>query len=84
MLEKAAEIGLAQAKEQLAGIDFGRHEDILFVGKSIGTTAATQLAEDWVVSNIAKALRLLFSCVKLYSEEFVTGVNNGIRFMHSC
>ncbi|MGI5989891.1 MAG: alpha/beta hydrolase [Lachnospiraceae bacterium] len=45
MLEKALKIGLKQAKEQLSDIDFSEYEDVLFVGKSIGTVIAALLAE---------------------------------------
>ena len=39
MMRRAAEIAYAQTEEQLSVVDFSAYEDVLFIGKSIGTVA---------------------------------------------
>ena len=39
-------IALAQSREMLTGIDLTQYEDVLFVGKSIGTIIAAQIASE--------------------------------------
>ena len=43
-LQQCCEIALKQAEEQLADIDLLSYDDVLFIGKSIGTVAAAELA----------------------------------------
>ena len=43
-MEESFRIALSQAREMLSDVDFMEYDDILFVGKSIGTAAATQIA----------------------------------------
>ncbi len=43
-LKKSCEIALVQAEEMIAGIDMTDYEDVLFIGKSIGTVAAADIA----------------------------------------
>lgn len=38
--KKAAEIAYAQAEEQLSGTDFSKYDDIVFIGKSMGTVVS--------------------------------------------
>lgn len=45
-IDEAFAGALAQTRERLAGIDWGRYEDVLFVSKSIGTAAACAYAAD--------------------------------------
>lgn len=57
--EKMAEcyrIALAQAEKMLAGIDLNNYADVLFIGKSIGTTVAADLAAK---SPAVKRIRLV-------------------------
>ena len=44
-MRAAAEHALAQAEEQLADIDFWRYDEIILIGKSIGTKAALAFRE---------------------------------------
>ena len=44
-------IALEQSKEMLSDTDFSMYEEILFIGKSIGTIAAAQLASESPVSS---------------------------------
>ena len=43
-MRKSCEIALTQAKEVLSDLDLMRCEDVLFIGKSIGTVAAAAIA----------------------------------------
>ncbi|MCR5452789.1 MAG: alpha/beta hydrolase [Lachnospiraceae bacterium] len=51
MIDKAIKIGYDEAKEQLEGIDFSVYEDIVFVGKSIGTAILAQYASEHMISS---------------------------------
>lgn len=53
---KAAEHALSQAEEQLAGTDLSRYDEIVLIGKSIGTKAALAFREKHGIS--AKAVLL--------------------------
>ena len=46
MMKKAAGLAYAQSEEQLEQVRFGDFEDVLFVGKSIGTVALAKYAAD--------------------------------------
>ena len=43
-MDESYRIALAQSKEMLAGVDLSAYDEILFVGKSIGTVAAAEIA----------------------------------------
>ncbi len=43
-MEECYRLALAQAEEMLADVDLAAYDDVLFVGKSIGTIVAAQLA----------------------------------------
>ena len=43
-IRKACELAVLQAEEYLSDVDLTEYEDILFIGKSIGTVAAASLA----------------------------------------
>ncbi len=45
-LQKAGDIAFACAEEQLAGTDYESYQDILFIGKSIGTVVLAKYAKD--------------------------------------
>lgn len=45
-METVFNIALKQSREMLAETDFSEYEDIVFVGKSIGTAAAAQIASE--------------------------------------
>ncbi|MBR6321423.1 MAG: alpha/beta hydrolase [Lachnospiraceae bacterium] len=45
-IRRSFEIALAQSEEMLSGLDFSEYEDILFIGKSIGTIAAAKIASE--------------------------------------
>ena len=51
-MQKSFEIALEQSKEQLAEVPWDQYEDILFIGKSIGTAAAARIA-----SKLKKSVR---------------------------
>ena len=45
-MEESFFIALRQAEEMLAGVDFTEYEDVVFIGKSIGTIVAAKIAAD--------------------------------------
>ena len=45
-MEESFFIALRQAEEMLAGVDFTEYDDIVFIGKSIGTIVAAKIAAD--------------------------------------
>lgn len=45
-MEQSFQIALDQSRDMLADIDFTEYEDILFIGKSIGTIAAAKIASE--------------------------------------
>lgn len=45
-MRKAFKMALQQAKEMLAEVDFSSYEEVLFVGKSIGTIVAATIAQE--------------------------------------
>ena len=45
-MEESFFIALRQAEEMLAGVDFAEYDDIVFIGKSIGTIVAAKIAAD--------------------------------------
>ena len=45
-MEQAFELAYAQSLEMLSGLDLAAYEDILFVGKSIGTAVAARIAAE--------------------------------------
>ncbi|MCR5793359.1 MAG: alpha/beta hydrolase [Lachnospiraceae bacterium] len=47
MMKKAAEVAYMNTKEQLAGVDFSAYEEVVFVGKSIGTVALAKYISDY-------------------------------------
>ena len=70
-------IALQQAEEMLSGVVWEDYEELLFVGKSIGTIVAAKLAET-IAARTAGGLRLV-----LYTpleETFLFGVRDAIAF----
>ena len=55
-MEESYRIALKQAEEMLAETDFALYDDIVFIGKSIGTIAAAQLAAE---SSVSDRIRLV-------------------------
>lgn len=45
-MEEIFRLALSQAKEMLADVDLAAYEDVLFIGKSIGTIVAAQIAAE--------------------------------------
>ena len=45
-MEESFFIALRQAEEMLAGVDFAEYDDVVFIGKSIGTIVAAKIAAD--------------------------------------
>ncbi len=58
-MEESFQIALMQAREMLADVDFSAYEEVLFVGKSIGTAVAAQIASEH--PEIQKARFLLYT-----------------------
>ena len=56
-MKESYEIALTQAREMLQDVNFEEYEDILFVGKSIGTVVAAQLAAE---RDLCNRTRLVF------------------------
>ncbi len=50
-LEESFEIALEQSVQMLSDIDMTAYEDILFIGKSIGTVAAAKIASESTVKD---------------------------------
>ena len=50
MMKKAADLAYQQTEERLDGVDFRKYEDILFIGKSIGTVMAAKYAAEHTVT----------------------------------
>ena len=44
--KSAADIAYEQTEEQLAGVEFSEYEDVLFIGKSIGTIIAAKYVHE--------------------------------------
>ena len=55
-MEESFRIALEQSEEMLAGIDLQAYDDILFIGKSIGTIAAAKISSE---SPVADKIRLI-------------------------
>ena len=55
-MEKSFAIALGQAEEKLAGTDLTLYDDILFIGKSIGTTVAAKIASE---SPVKERIRMI-------------------------
>ena len=45
-MEESFDIALGQAWEMLSGVDLAEYEDIMFIGKSIGTIVAAKIASE--------------------------------------
>ena len=45
-MEESFDIALGQAREMLSGVDLAEYEDVLFIGKSIGTIVAAKIASE--------------------------------------
>ena len=45
-MEESFDIALGQAREMLSDVDLAEYEDILFIGKSIGTIVAAKIASE--------------------------------------
>ena len=56
-MQESYKIALKQAKEILSDIDFEDYEDILFVGKSIGTIVAAKIASK---SSVHERIRFIY------------------------
>ncbi len=50
-MEESFEIALRQSLKMLADVDMTAYEDILFIGKSIGTIAAAKIASESIVKD---------------------------------
>ncbi|MCR5222375.1 MAG: alpha/beta hydrolase [Lachnospiraceae bacterium] len=46
VIQKAGETATAQTEEQLASVDFDKYENVLFIGKSIGTATMAKYIAD--------------------------------------
>ena len=72
-MKEAFEEAFIQVKEQLAKINFTDYEDVLFIGKSVGTVVAVAYANEMNVS----ARCILYTPV---NHTFSIGKINGIAF----
>ena len=55
-MRESYRIALEQSREMLSGLDLGEYDRILFVGKSIGTAVAVQIAAE---SGVPDRIRLV-------------------------
>lgn len=69
----AFEIALAQAEEQLKGVNFGEYEELLFISKSIGTAVASAYEQKQGI----EPRNIFYTPVE---ETFGFGVHSGIAF----
>ncbi|MCR4990184.1 MAG: alpha/beta hydrolase [Lachnospiraceae bacterium] len=74
MMKKAAELAYEQSKKQLAPVDFSQYEEVVFVGKSIGTVALSKYASDQGID----AKQVWYTPVE---ATFLTDSNNVIAFI---
>ena len=77
-MQESYKIALKQAKEMLSDIDFEDYDDILFVGKSIGTIVAAKIASK---SSVRDRIRFIFYTP--LEETFSFPVQNAIVFTGS-
>ena len=54
-MEESFFIALRQAEEMLAGVDFAEYDDVVFIGKSIGTIVAAKIAADAAAGTSSEA-----------------------------
>ncbi len=73
MMKKAAELAYTQAKEQLSDIVFSDYDDVLFIGKSIGTVVLAR----YVTSNGINARQIWYTPVE---ATFSFGIHDAIAF----
>lgn len=72
-MRESYEIALNQAKEMLKDVDFSSYDDILFIGKSVGTIVAATLAAE---SRFKNKIRLVLytPLEETFSFDFGTSV----------
>jgi phosphoglycolate phosphatase len=73
-MKAAADIAYKQAEEQLEGVAFSAYEDILFIGKSIGTVIAAKYA----MAHDLKVRQIWYTPVE---ATFSFGLRNAIAFI---
>lgn len=66
---------LAQANEQLNGIDWKEYEEVVFVAKSIGTTIAANIANELKLDNLKLVL------LTPLAQTFQWPINNALAFI---
>ena len=77
-MRKCCELALEQAEKQLDNVDFGSYSDIIFIGKSIGTVTAAEIASR---SSVTASIRFI-----LYTPleaAFAYPLGNAITFTGS-
>lgn len=74
MMKKAYETAYKQVEEQLNQVNFKSYEDVLFVGKSIGTVVASQ----YVKRNKVKVRMVLYTPLE---ETFSVKIEDAIAFI---
>ena len=74
-MEENYRIALSQAEEMLVGIDFGNYDDVLFIGKSIGTIVAGNIMKS---SPYQDRIRMIFYTP--LEESFAVPLKNVIVF----
>ena len=74
-MEESYQIALSQSREMLSGIDFSEYDTILFVGKSIGTIVAADIASSSPVPD-----RIHFVLYTPLEDTFAFPIENAIAF----
>ena len=74
-MTESCKLALAQATEMLSGTELSEYDSILFVGKSIGTVVAAEIA-----SNSSVLDRIHFVLYTPLEETFAFSANNAIVF----
>ena len=64
-MEESFFIALRQAEEMLAGVDFAEYDDVVFIGKSIGTIVAAKIAGWKILSDFRSEKRLLLPAMTI-------------------
>ena len=77
-MAKSYQIALAQTREMLSDVDFTAYETILFVGKSIGTIAAAEIAVQYGLHD-----RVHFVLYTPLEETFRYPLGNAVAFTGS-
>ena len=76
-MEESFEIALEQSGKMLSGTDFSLYEDVLFVGKSIGTAVAAKIASENALNASGNAAGIMTGSAPGTMSENAAGIMTG-------